>query len=208
LPTKPDGEVEYRMRQEEKKALLDVTSQEWKAELTRERYRNSFVRSLRGTIFALITVAAAAVLVAVLLLPVLRIYGTSMSPTLEEGNYVLSVKGSDFKTGDVVAFYYNNKVLVKRVIAVAGEWVNMDEDGTVYVNDVKLDEPYVTDLAIGQCDIELPYQVPDSRIFVMGDHRSVSVDSRSSTIGCIADEQIVGRIVFRLWPFGGFGAIH
>ena len=208
MPTKPDGEVEYRMRQEEKKALLDVTSQEWKAELTRERYRNSFVRSLRGTIFALITVAAAAVLVAVLLLPVLRIYGTSMSPTLEEGNYVLSVKGSDFKTGDVVAFYYNNKVLVKRVIAVAGEWVNMDEDGTVYVNDVKLDEPYVTDLAIGQCDIELPYQVPDSRIFVMGDHRSVSVDSRSSTIGCIADEQIVGRIVFRLWPFGGFGAIH
>jgi len=131
-----------------------------------------------------------------------------MSPTLEEGNYVLSVKGSDFKTGDVVAFYYNNKVLVKRVIAVAGEWVNMDEDGTVYVNNVKLDEPYVTDLAFGECDIELPYQVPESRIFVMGDHRSVSVDSRSSTIGCVADEQIVGKIVFCLWPFGDFGSVN
>jgi len=196
------------MRQEEMKALLEVTSQEWKEELDRDRYRNSFVRSMRGTIYALITVAAVAVLVAVLLLPVLRIYGTSMSPTLEEGNYVLSVKGSDFKTGDVVAFYYNNKILVKRVIAVAGEWVNMDEDGTVYVNDVKLDEPYVTDLAVGECDIELPYQVPDSRIFVMGDHRSVSVDSRSSTIGCVADEQIVGRIVFCLWPLASFGAVH
>ena len=196
------------MRQEEMKALLEVTSQEWKEELDRDRYRNSFVRSMRGTIYALITVAAVAVLVAVLLLPVLRIYGTSMSPTLEEGNYVLSVKGSDFKTGDVVAFYYNNKILVKRVIAVAGEWVNMDEDGTVYVNDVKLDEPYVTDLAVGECDIELPYQVPVSRIFVMGDHRSVSVDSRSSTIGCVADEQIVGRIVFCLWPLASFGAVH
>ncbi|MBQ5959064.1 MAG: signal peptidase I [Firmicutes bacterium] len=162
---------------------------------------------MKNTVYALITVAAIAVLVAVLLLPVLRIYGTSMSPTLDEGNYVLSVKGSNFETGDVIAFYYNNKILIKRVIAQPGEWVDIAEDGTVYVNNVKIDEPYVTDLAFGECDIELPYQVPESRIFVMGDHRDVSVDSRSTTIGCVAEEQIVGKIVFCIWPYEDFGAV-
>ena len=188
--------------------LLTVSSEQWEDVLSEVRYRKSFAGTFRNTLYTLITVAAAAVLVAVLLLPVMRIYGTSMSPTLNEGNYVLSVKGSSFETGDVIAFYYNNKILVKRVIAKAGEWVDIDEDGTVYVNNVKIDEPYVTDLAFGECDIELPYQVPENRIFVMGDHRDVSVDSRNTTIGCVAEEQIVGKIVFRIWPYSDIGAVE
>jgi len=162
---------------------------------------------VKNTIFTLITVSAVAVLVAVLLLPVLRIYGTSMTPTLEENNIVVSLKGSDFKTGDVVAFYYNNKILVKRVIAQAGQWVNIDPDGTVYVDNVEIDEPYIDKKAFGECDIELPYQVPENRVFVMGDHRDVSVDSRNTSIGPIAEEQIVGRIIFNLWPLSEFGAV-
>ena len=188
--------------------LLTVSSEQWENALSQTRYWKNFISTLRNTIYTLITVAAVAVLVAVLLLPVMRIYGTSMSPTLEEGNYVLSVKGSSFETGDVIAFYYNNKILVKRVIAQAGEWVDIAEDGTVYVNNVKIDEPYVTELAFGECDIQLPYQVPESRIFVMGDHRDVSIDSRSTTIGCVAEEQIVAKIIFRIWPYQDAGAVQ
>ena len=151
--------------------------------------------------------AAVAVLIAVLLLPVLQIYGTSMAPTLDEGNIVLSVKGSRFRTGEVVAFYYNNKILVKRVIANPGEWVDIDKEGNVYVNNVKLEEPYLAEKAFGETNIQLPYQVPDSRIFVMGDNRDVSIDSRNSSVGCIADEQIVGKIVFRIWPLSGMGPV-
>ncbi len=188
--------------------LLTVSAEQWESTLNQHRYRKTFASTMKNTVYALITVAAIAVLVAVLLLPVLRIYGTSMSPTLDEGNYVLSVKGSNFETGDVIAFYYNNKILIKRVIAQPGEWVDIAKDGTVYVNNVKIDEPYVTDLAFGECDIELPYQVPESRVFVMGDHRDVSVDSRSTTIGCVAEEQIVGKIVFCIWPYADFGAVN
>lgn len=177
-------------------------------ELKREKYKRNYLNMLRSTVFTLITVAAVAVLIAVLLLPVLQIYGTSMSPTLAEGEIVVSVKGSRFNTGDVVAFYYNNKILVKRVIGQAGEWVDLNDDGTVYVNGKEIQEPYLEDRAVGECDIELPYQVPESRIFVMGDHRSVSVDSRSSAVGCVAEEQIVGKIVFRVWPLTQFGPIH
>ena len=178
-----------------------------KAEVGRTKYKKRFRHAIRNTIFTLITVSAAAVLIAVLFLPVLRIYGTSMDPTLGEGDIVLSVKGTHFETGEVVAFYYNNKILVKRVIAHAGDWVDIDEDGNVFVNDKKLDEPYVTELALGDCDIELPYQVPESRLFVMGDHRSVSVDSRNTAVGCVAEEQIVGKIVFCVWPLSDFGRV-
>lgn len=195
-----------------KKQTVDYTdfptTGQLKRELDLENYKRSYARIFRSTVFTLITVAAAAVLVAVLFMPVLQIYGTSMSPTLTEGNIVLSVKGSGFETGDVVAFYYNNKILVKRVIAQPGQWVDISKDGTVYVNDMPIEEPYLTEKAFGECDIELPYQVPESRIFVMGDHRSVSVDSRSSTIGCVAEEQIVGKIVFQIWPLSGFGFIQ
>ena len=177
-------------------------------EAQREGGRSRYLWSLKTTVYAMVTVAAVAVLVAVLLLPVLRIYGTSMNPTLYEGDFVVSVKGGRMDTGDLVAFYYNNKILVKRVIGQAGQWVDIGEDGTVYVDNVKIDEPYLTEKALGECDIELPYQVPENRVFVMGDNRSVSVDSRSTTIGCVAEEQLVGRIVFRIWPLNVFGKIN
>ena len=183
------------------------TTEQLKAELRHEKYKRSFVFSLRNTIFTLVTIAAAAVLIAVLVMPVLQIYGSSMAPTLAEGEIVVSVKGTDMKTGDIVAFYYNNNVLIKRVIAQPGDWVDISEDGTVYVNNVAVDEPYLTEKAFGECNIQLPYQVPDSRFFVMGDHRSVSIDSRKTAVGCIAAEQIVGKIVFRVWPLRLLGRI-
>ena len=183
------------------------TSAQLSNELTRERYKRSYALVLRSTIYTLITVAAIAVLVAVLFLPVLRIYGSSMNPTLNEGDIVVSLKGSEFETGEIIAFYYNNKILVKRVIANAGDWVDIDEDGNVFVNGEKLNEPYLKDKAFGETDIKLPYQVPDKRIFVMGDNRSVSVDSRNTSVGCVAEEQIVGKIAFCVWPFSNFGKI-
>ena len=174
----------------------------------RDRYRQRYLWSLKTTVYALVTVAAVAILVAVLVMPVLRIYGSSMNPTLTEGNFVLSIKGAEMETGDVVAFYFNNKILVKRVIGQAGQWVDIAEDGTVYVDNVAIEEPYLTERAFGECDIDLPYQVPESRVFVMGDNRSVSVDSRSSSVGCVAEEQLVGKIVFRIWPFQELGPVE
>ena len=195
-------------RQNGKKLSWDAYStQELQDELKHEKYKRSFAYSVRSTIYVLITVAAVAVLVAVLLLPVLQIFGNSMTPTLSEGDFVVSVKGSELKTGDVIAFYFNNKILVKRAIASSGDWVDIDENGVVYVNNQKIDEPYVSEAARGQCDIKLPYQVPENRIFVMGDHRNVSIDSRSSAIGCVAEEQIVGKIVFCVWPLKDFGTV-
>ena len=163
---------------------------------------------MRNTLYTLVTVSAVSILIAVLLLPVLRIYGTSMTPTLDEGDIVISVKGGKFDTGDVIAFYYNNKILVKRVIAQAGDWVNVLQDGTGTVNGKVLEEPYVQQKAFGECDIELPYQVPEDKVFVMGDHRDVSIDSRNTTIGCVAKEQIVGRIIYRIWPFRDVGKVE
>lgn len=177
-------------------------------ELKRVKYNERYGRTFRSTIYVLITVAAVAVLVATLFLPVLQIYGSSMTPTLYDGDVVLSVKSSEWNKGEIVAFYYNNKILVKRVIASAGEWVELDEQGNLYINGKLVDEPYVKDKALGECDIKMPYQVPEGRIFVMGDHRSVSVDSRSAAVGCVAEEQIVGKLVFRIWPFSGFGNLE
>lgn len=175
------------------------------AELNRIRYKRRYRSVLRSTLYTLITVAAVAVLVATLWLPVLQIYGSSMTPTLRDGEIVFSVKTTDMVPGDVIAFYYNNKILVKRVIAGPGDWVNISPDGTVYVNGEMLEEPYLEEKAFGDADIELPYQVPDGRIFVMGDHRATSVDSRHIAVGCVAEEQIVGKIVFRVWPVDRLG---
>lgn len=178
-----------------------------KAELAREKHRSRYRRTLRSTIYALIVVAAAAVLTATIFLPVLRIYGTSMTPTVSESEIVVSLKGSSFEQGDVVALWFGNKLLVKRVIAGPSQWVDIDKDGNVYVDGEPIDEPYVTDKAMGDCNIELPYQVPDEKYFVMGDHRSISQDSRNTTVGSIAEDQIVGKIVFRVWPFEDFGKV-
>lgn len=177
------------------------------AELKRVQYKRRYRTVFRSTVYTLITVAAIAVLVATLFLPVLQIYGNSMTPTLSEGDIVISLKGASFEQGDVIAFYYNNKILVKRVICGPGSWVDIDEDGTVYVDNKPIEEPYIKEKAFGDCDIELPYQVPESRYFVMGDHRATSVDSRNTAVGCIAEEQILGKIVFKVWPLKSFGEI-
>ena len=177
-------------------------------ELDRYTYRRNFMRTLRNTIFTLVVVAATTILVAVLLMPILRIYGTSMNGTVNNGDLVVSIKRADFKTGDVIAFYYNNTILVKRVIAKSGDWVDIDEEGNVYVNQKLLNEPYLSSKALGETNIELPYQVPEDRIFVMGDNREVSVDSRNTAVGCVTGEQIVGKIIFRVWPFAGFGFVR
>ncbi|MBR3997553.1 MAG: signal peptidase I [Clostridia bacterium] len=179
-----------------------------RAELKRVRYRKRYGSVLRSTVYTLLISAACAVLVATIFLPILQIYGTSMTPTLSEGEIVVSVKGMDFQTGDLISFYVGNKLLVKRYIAGPGQWVDIDADGNVYVDDVMIEEPYVSEKALGDCNIELPYQVPESRYFVLGDHRISSVDSRNTAVGCIGDDQIVGKIVFRIWPFDRFGAIE
>ena len=177
------------------------------AELSRERYKRRYRRVLRSTVYTLVVVAAIAVLVATIWMPVLQIFGSSMSPTLREGDVVVSIKGSDFKQGDLVAFYFGNKILVKRCIAGPGQWVNIDEAGNIYVDSKLLDEPYLTEKALGDCDIELPYQVPESRYFCVGDHSLTSIDSRHTSVGCISEEQIVGKIVFRVWPLSNLGTL-
>ena len=196
------------MKSRQSEPLERSSTTQLEAELARVKYADRYRRVLRGTVCTLITVAAIAILVATLWLPVLQIYGNSMTPTLQNGDVVFSVKTSQPKTGDIVAFYYNNKILVKRVICGPGDWIDIDEDGTVYVNNEPLDEPYLQEKALGDCNLTLPMQVPDGRLFVMGDHRSTSVDSRNTAVGCVADEQIVGKIVLRVWPLNRLGAIR
>ncbi len=190
-----------------RKKVGTPTLEQIEAELKKEQHKHSFGRVMRSTIYALLVVAAVAIITAVMFFPVLRINGTSMTETLWEGDIVVALNGSSYKTGEVIAFYYNNTILVKRVIATAGEWVNIDEEGNVYVNDKLLDEPYVTDKAFGNCDIKLPYQVPEGKIFVMGDHRETSIDSRNTAIGCVSEELRVGKIFLRVWPLEEFGFV-
>ena len=196
------------MANKEKASPVLPTVQQLEAELKREKYRGRYWKMLRGTVAVLVVVAATAVLISNLLLPILRIYGSSMTPTLVNGNIVAAVRSGTYQRGDIIAFYYNNKILVKRVIGMPGEWVDMDESGNVAIDGEPLEEPYLTEKALGECDIELPYQVPEGRYFVMGDHRSVSSDSRSSQVGCVSEEQIVGKLLFRLWPLDEIGTIE
>ena len=198
--------MELAMKEKTVKEVPDVAL--LRAELKRETYRHRYAAVLKSTVCTLVVVAAFAILVATLWMPVLQIYGSSMTPTLHEGQIVVAVKDSDFEKGDLVAFYLGNKLLVKRVLAGPADVVNITQDGTVYINGEEQQEPYVSEKALGQCDLEFPYQVPESRYFLMGDHRTTSVDSRSSTVGCVAEEQVVGKIVFCIWPLSDFGKVN
>lgn len=199
------------MRRHEEEKLQETVEvseiEQFEQELEREKYKHRFYRTVFITLCILSVVAAMAVLAANLWFPVLKVNGSSMTPTLESGEVLVALKTDRMDTGDIIAFYYNNKILIKRVIAVSGDWIDIDKDGNVYVNDVAIDEPYLKEKALGDCNIELPYQVPESRIFVMGDHRSVSVDSRNTAVGCVSEEQIIGKIFLRVWPLKKIGKI-
>lgn len=183
------------------------TEQEIKEELKRLKYRNNYVRTLKSTFLTLISIIAAFLLISTLVLPVFRTYGNAMDPTLKEGQLVAVLRTDKVKSGDIICFYYNNKVLIKRVIAVGGDTVNIDWNGNVSVNDIAIEEPYVTKKAFGDCNISFPFKVPQGKVFVMGDNRSVSVDSRHTEVGCISQEQIVGRLILRIWPLKDFSVI-
>ena len=183
------------------------TAEQLATERRRLRYKSKYSRTLRSTVAILVVVAALAVLIATLWMPVLRIYGSSMSPTLQDGQIVVSIKSSRFEPGDIAAFYHGNKLLIKRYLAGPGQWVDIDRLGNVSIDEKALDEPYLTDKAYGETNIDLPYQVPDDRYFLMGDNREVSVDSRNTTVGCVARDQIVGKVVFRIWPLKDFGPV-
>lgn len=183
------------------------STEDLRAELRRSSTKSRVRNVSRNALFAIIAVAAIAVLISMLFMPVLRIFGNSMTPTLKEGTIAVAMKNASLEEGDIVAFYYNNKVLVKRVIATPGSWVDITDEGVVSVDGRTLDEPYVNELALGECDIDLPYQVPDNRYFVMGDHRSTSVDSRSTTLGCISNDQLVGKVLATVWPLNDVGLV-
>lgn len=188
-------------------AVVLPSTAELEAELRRVKGRRRFRRVLFGALGALAVVAAVAVLLSTRFFPVLQIYGDSMTPTLNEGDVVVAFDQGGLEQGDIVAFYHNNKVLVKRVIAQAGDWVDIKSNGSVYVNGSRLDEPYVDRLALGSCNITLPYQVPDSHVFVMGDYRSDSIDSRNTAVGCVGEDQLIGKLVLRVWPLDGLGML-
>ena len=177
-------------------------------ELKRTQYNRRYRRTLRTTIFSLLLVAAVAVIIAVLLLPVLQISSGSMENTLVDGDMVISLNNGKYKTGDIIGFYYNNVVLIKRVIATSGDWVDIAEDGTVTVNGVVLDEPYVAEKAMGDCNIKLPYQVPQGKCFVLGDNRTESIDSRNTAVGCISNDVVLGKLLARVWPLKSFTLLN
>jgi len=192
-----------------KKADLDLPPiQDIKAELDREKWKRRYSRMFRSTASTMLVVAAAVILIVTFWLPVLQIYGSSMTPTLRDGEVIFFTKTSNLEPGDIAAFYYNNKILVKRVICGPGDWIDIDEDGMVYINDVRLEEPYLVEKALGDCNIDLPFQVPAGNYFVMGDHRSTSADSRNTAVGCVSQEQVIGKILFRIWPLNRLGAVN
>ena len=189
------------MLHRKKKEVSLPTKKQVETERKRYRRQKAYNKALSGTVYVLTIVAAVAVLIATLVLPVLQIEGTSMEPTLYNGDIVLLMKTNRFDRGDLCGFTWNNKLLIKRVIGVPGDWIEIDTDGIVYLNGEKLDEPYVEQKALGECDLEFPYQVPQEQYFVIGDMRESSIDSRNTVIGCIPKDQIVGKVFFQIWPF-------
>lgn len=183
------------------------TTEQLENVVRKRKYRSDYIRIFKSTVSSLIVVSAIAVLIATLVLPVLRVTGNSMNPTMENDQLVICRRQGTFESGDIIAFYHNNKILLKRVIAVSGDTVNIDSDGNIYVNGELLEENYVINKAKGDCDIEFPYEVPADRYFVMGDNRATSVDSRMDEIGCIAEENVIGTVILRLWPLSEFGKL-
>ena len=188
------------MLHRKKKDVSLPTKKQVETERKRYRRQKAYNKALRGTVYVLTIVAAVAVLIATLILPVLQIEGTSMEPTLHNGDIVLLMKTTRFERGDLCGFTWNNKLLIKRVIGVPGDWIEIDTDGTIYLNGKKQEEPYVQEKAYGECDLEFPFQVPQEQYFVVGDMRESSIDSRNTLIGCIPKDQIVGKVFFRVWP--------
>lgn len=195
------------MRKKSKRERTIPTAEQIRSEILREKYHRKYKQVLKSTMYALIVVAAIAVLIATLALPVLQISGSSMEPTLNDEEIVVLLKTTNLKRGELCCFSYQNKLLIKRVIGLPGDKINMDENGNVYLNDERLTEPYVTDMAWGECDISFPCYVTENHYFVLGDHRSTSIDSRSSVIGLVSEEFIVGRIFLRVWPFDTLGIV-
>lgn len=192
---------------ENKLSYSDLTVLEIEQELKREKYKSKYIKVLMSTVYTLIIVASIAALVATLIMPVLQISGSSMNPVLQEGEIAISFKTKKFATGDIIAFYHGNKILVKRVIAKSGDWVNITSEGNVYVNEKLLDEPYIEKKHYGTCDIQFPYQVPEGTYFVLGDDRESSIDSRSSIIGTVTYENIIGKVIFKVWPIKQIGIV-
>ncbi len=198
------------MAEENKKEVEQIerpSLEDLRAELKRENNKKEYSKIFRNTIVILVVVAALSVLISSFFVTVLKVTGESMSPTLESGQIVLASNSKEFEAGELIAFYYNNKVLIKRVIGSPGDWINIDSDGNVYVNGVLLEETYLTEKSLTPTDITFPYQVPENRYFVLGDHRSVSIDSRSTTVGCVSEEQLIGKVLFRLYPINVFGKL-
>ena len=196
------------MKNEQEKKVLIPSLPEIQKERKRIRRESYYRKSLQSTVAVLVVVAAVAVLVATLFLPILQISGDSMTPTLENNDIVILLKTKDFQRGDLIGFYFQGKILLKRVIALPGEEVAIDGDGNVYVNGELLEEPYATDKGIGDCDLEFPYKVSGTSYFVLGDQRSNSVDSRSSAIGSVSMEDIIGKVFIRVWPFSKIGLVY
>lgn len=187
--------------------IVTPTVEQLEEELEHEQYKAKYKTIFKSTIYVLLVVIAISVLLATLMFPVLKIYGKSMMPTLVEGDLVLCIKKNNFEQGDIIAFYYNNRILVKRVIATSSDWVDIDNDGNVFVNNQLLDEPYLLDKSLGEADIEFPYQVKENSYFVMGEARDISIDSRNSVIGSVSREDILGKVVLKLWPMKRIGLI-
>ncbi len=198
-------EIIYQLQKEPDADVGILSKEQVQGEREKLRAGREYRRTIIRVLEVLVVTAAVSVLLATMFFPVLSVSGVSMEPTLENGQVIVLEKTSKFKTGDLIAFYYQNKILLKRVIGNAGDNIDIDEEGNVYVNEVKLDEPYLKEKALGECDITFPYQVPDGKIFVMGDHRSKSIDSRSKLVGCVSEEQVVGKVALRLWPLNRIG---